>query len=79
MEPYGFLEEVRSKEDFLKKIWLLVEELKLHPQTGTGQVEQLRGNLSGFWSRRIDKADRMVYKIEEDRVIVTVVSLKGHY
>ncbi|MDE5586405.1 MAG: Txe/YoeB family addiction module toxin [Muribaculaceae bacterium] len=68
-----------GQQKILKKIWSLVEELKLHPQTGTGQVEQLRGNLSGFWSRRIDKANRMVYKIEEDKVIVTVVSLKGHY
>ena len=41
-----------GQKKILKKIWLLVEELKLHPQTGTGQVEQLRGNLSGFWSSR---------------------------
>ena len=68
-----------GQQKILKKIWSLVEELKLHPQTGTGQVEQLRGSLSGFWSRRIDKANRMVYKIEEDKVVVTVVSIKGHY
>ena len=68
-----------GQQKILKKIWLRVEELKLHPQTGTGQVEKLRGNLSGFWSRRIDKANRMVYKIEDDKVIVTVVYLKGHY
>ena len=47
-----------GQRKLLKKIWSLIEELKHHPHTGTGQVEQLRGNLSGFWSRRIDKSNR---------------------
>ena len=63
----------------LEKIAKLLEELTLHPTTGTGQVEQLKGNLSGFWSRRINKADRIIYSKEEDKVIVTVISMKGHY
>ena len=62
----------------LLKIISLFEELQLHPTSGTGQVEQLKGNLSGYWSRRIDKGSRMVYFIEEDKVIVTIISLKGH-
>lgn len=37
------------------KIERLLLELREHPTTGTGQVEALKGNLSGFWSRRIDK------------------------
>ena len=63
----------------LEKIAKLLEELTLHPKTGTGQVEQLKGNLSGFWSRRINKADRIIYSIEDEKVIVTVISMKGHY
>ena len=63
----------------LEKIARLLEELTLHPSTGTGQVEQLKGNLSGFWSRRINKADRIIYSIEDEKVIVTVISMKGHY
>ncbi|MDE7056183.1 Txe/YoeB family addiction module toxin [Muribaculaceae bacterium Isolate-083 (Janvier)] len=63
----------------LKKISNLFEELKEHPKTGTGHVEQLKGNLSGLWSREINKGDRMIYGIEDDKVIVNVVSLKGHY
>lgn len=63
----------------LKKIADLFEELRLHPTTGTGHVEQLKGNLSGLWSREIDKKDRMIYSIEDNKVIVNVVSLKGHY
>ena len=63
----------------LNKITKLLEELKEHPTTGTGQVEKLKGNYSGYWSRRIDKGARMGYIIEDEKVVVTIVSLKGHY
>lgn len=63
----------------LKKIADLFNELRLHPTTGTGHVEQLKGNLSGLWSREISKGDRLIYCIVEDKVIVNVISLKGHY
>ena len=62
----------------LKKISNLFDELREHPTTGTGHVEQLKGNLSGLWSREINKGDRLIYGIEDNRVIVSVVSLKGH-
>lgn len=45
----------------------------------SGQVEQLKGDLAGMWSRRINKEARMIYSIEDETVTVTVVSLKGHY
>ncbi len=51
----------------------------MHPTTGTGHVEQLKGNYSGYWSREISKGDRIIYSIEDDKVIVYAVSLKGHY
>jgi toxin YoeB len=57
----------------------LIYELSEHPATGTGQVEQLKGNFSGFWSRRIDKSNRLIYSIHEEIVTVTVISAKGHY
>lgn len=63
----------------ISKIERLLFELAEHPTTGTGQVEALKGNLSGFWSRRIDKFNRIIYTIEEEIVTVTVISSKGHY
>lgn len=63
----------------LKKIADLLDELRFHPTTGTGQVEQLRGSLAGLWSRRITKGARLIYGIEEERVVVIIISLKGHY
>lgn len=67
-----------GQKKIIVKIANLFEELRRHPMTGTGRVEQLKGNLSGLWNRRIDKCARMIYRIEDERFIVIVVSLKGH-
>lgn len=61
------------------KVNSLIDELKEHPTTGTGQPEQLKYDLSGYWSRRIDKKNRLIYRIEEDIVTVVVISAIGHY
>ena len=61
------------------KIEKLLQELIKHPKTGTGQVEQLRGNMQGQWSRKIDKKNRLVYTINDEIVTVEVLSAKGHY
>lgn len=64
----------------LKKLNIILEELEIHPQIGTGNPEQLKHNLSGFWSRRINKKDRLIYEIiEEPDNLVVVVSALGHY
>lgn len=63
----------------ITKIQKLLLEIQEHPKTGTGQVEPLKENLSGLWSRRIDKFNRLIYAIEEEIVTVIVISAKGHY
>ena len=63
----------------LRKLKKLLEELEEHPETGTGKPERLKNNLSGLWSRRINQEHRLVYSIDGNRVIVTVVSAFGHY
>ena len=81
---------VQAREDiaFLKKnggkavankIEKLLIELIEHPKTGTGQVEQLKGELQGQWSRRIDKKNRLIYTIDDEIGIVEIISVKGHY
>jgi toxin YoeB len=70
--------KISGQKKVLLKILALLAELEEHPMSGTGQVEQLKGNLSGYWSRRIDKSSRLIYKIQDDKVLVTIVSLKGH-
>lgn len=68
-----------GQKKIVKKILALFDELRTHPASGTGKVEQLKGDYTGLWSRRIDKGARLIYRIWEDKVIVTVISLKGHY
>ncbi|MCC8175202.1 MAG: Txe/YoeB family addiction module toxin [Bacteroidales bacterium] len=71
---------IRSgQQQIVNKILNLFEELKEHPYTGTGQVEPLKGNFAGSYSRRINKQHRMVYKVEDNIVTVVVLRLRGHY
>jgi Txe/YoeB family toxin of toxin-antitoxin system len=63
----------------IKKIEKIFVELSEHPYDGIGQPEQLRHQLSGFWSRRINQKDRIIYYVTDDIVTVTVVSALGHY
>ena len=62
-----------------KKIEKLLLELIEHPKTGTGQVEQLKGERQGQWSRRIDKKNRLIYTIYDEVITVEVISARGHY
>ena len=68
-----------GNKKLLKKIYQLFEELKQHPETGTGKPEPLKEDRAGQWSRRISDKHRLVYKIEENKVIVLMLSSGGHY
>ncbi len=63
----------------IKKVEAIIAELYIHPETGTGKPERLKFELAGYWSRRINKKDRLVYFIENKIVTVTIVSAIGHY
>ena len=74
-----FLRLKQSEPKAFVKLGRLLEELMDHPRTGTGHPEQLSGDLSGQWSRRITKKHRLVYEIHDTQVIVLVISAYGHY
>ena len=63
----------------IKKVEQIISELYIHPETGTGKPERLKFDLAGYWSRRINRKDRLIYFIENDIITVTVVSAIGHY
>jgi toxin YoeB len=63
----------------LKKLAALLFELVEHPTTGTGHPEQLSGDRTGQWSRRINQKHRLVYMIDDDKVVVLLLSAYGHY
>jgi len=63
----------------IKRIEKIFKELEVHPTEGVGNPEQLKYQFSGFWSRRLNSKDRLVYSINEDEVIVFIISAMGHY
>lgn len=63
----------------IKKIEKIFIEFTETPYNGIGNPEALKYELSGFWSRRINLKDRLIYKVEEDVVTVFVISAMGHY
>lgn len=59
------------------KIGSLIKEVSRTPFTGTGKPEPLKGSLSGFWSRHITDKHRLVYKVEQN--ILIIAGCKSHY
>lgn len=60
-----------------QKISELIEDICKHPFIGIGKPEPLKHELSGLWSRRIDKGNRIIYEFVNGKI--HVLSLKGHY
>jgi len=67
-----------NKSD-IRKIEQIFLELSETPYEGTGAPEPLKYQMSGYWSRRINLKDRIIYRVFEDKVLVLVVSAIGHY
>lgn len=61
----------------LKRINTLLRDIERDNFNGIGKPEPLKGELSGFWSRRIDDSNRLVYRIRTG--ILEIVACKGHY
>jgi len=64
-----------------KKIYELIADIIKHPFEGIGKPEPLKHALTGKWSRRINGEHRLVYEIlpNNDIIILSILSLKGHY
>ena len=74
-KDYLYWAETDKKQ--LKKIHELIKAIDRTPFEGIGKPEALKQNLQGFWSRRIDHEHRIVYKIEEEKIIF--IALRYHY
>jgi toxin YoeB len=61
----------------LQRILRIIEECQRDPFKGIGKPEPLKGDLKGYWSRRINDEDRLVYKVTEDFIIIR--SMKEHH
>jgi toxin YoeB len=74
-DDYGYWPGQDKKT--LKRINLLIHAARRAPFDGIGKPEPLKGDLSGYWSRRIDETNRLVYAVNDKEIII--VSCRYHY
>ncbi|MDY0076466.1 MAG: Txe/YoeB family addiction module toxin [Bacteroidales bacterium] len=72
-----YLSWQQQDEKILKKINQLIKDIQKTPFEGIGKPESLRYDLSGFWSRRIDREHRLVYQVRDKEILI--YSCKYHY
>lgn len=70
----------KKNPQLLEKIRLLLHEIIVNPRGGRGKPERLKhyGDRE-VWSRRINRKDRIVYKIDDDRIVIYLLKITGHY
>ena len=77
-EAFGqYVEWQRQSKTVTEKINHFIEECRRHPFDGTGKPEPLKGDYSGWWSRRIDREHRLVYRADGDTLIIA--QCRYHY
>jgi len=69
----------RNEPQSFKKVIKLFDELVEPPTTGTGKPKPLSGDRAGQWSRRISDKHRLIYMIDNEKVVVLLLSAYGHY
>ena len=75
-EDYLFWQTQDKKT--LKRINALIKDIERNGNRGIGKPEPLRGDLAGFWSRRIDDQNRLVYRVL-DRGVIEIHTCRSHY
>jgi len=63
----------------IKNIAKILIDLSDNPYEGFGNPEPLKYEYSGFWSRKINQKDRLIYRVDDEVVTVFVISAMGHY
>ena len=76
MEDYQYWEKTNNKK-VIEKIKALLKNITETPFEGIGKPEALKYDFTGYWSRRITREHRIVYKVETN--IIYIIQLRGHY
>jgi toxin YoeB len=66
-----------GQKNIQSRITKLIKDIEVHPYTGLGKPEALKYELTGLWSREIDKVNRLIYEISENQI--HIISIRGHY
>lgn len=67
----------RHNPKILKRINSLIKDIQRQPFEGVGKPEPLKHNFSGYWSRRVTDEHRIIYKVENDALMIA--QLRYHY
>jgi toxin YoeB len=67
----------QTDKSMLRKINALIKEIERTPYEGSGKPESLKHNLSGWWSRRINLEHRLIYKIDDEAIVI--LQCRYHY
>ena len=73
----GYLLLQQENKQLVIRINKLIKDIKRNGLNGIGKAEPLKGNLSGWWSRRIDKKNRLVFRIIDNRL--EIIQCRAHY
>jgi toxin YoeB len=76
LEDYQYWKKTNNKK-VIEKIKVLLKNITKTPFEGIGKPEALKYDFTGYWSRRITREHRIVYKVETN--IIYVIQLRGHY
>ena len=78
-QTWNKYEELRNKDKVLhKNLCKILKEMQRNdPSKGLGKPEQLKHNLAGFWSRRLSRKDRVIYKFDTNSI--NIFAIGGHY
>lgn len=74
-EDYLYWQDIDKKT--LKRINALIKDIQRQPFEGIGDPEPLKHNWSGYWSRRIDREHRLVYRVTDESIVI--VQCRYHY
>ncbi len=74
-EDYLYWQSIDKK--MVKRINALIKDIKRHPFEGIGNPEPLRHNWSGYWSRRMNREHRLIYKVTNDTIYIA--QCRYHY
>ena len=72
-----YLYWLQHDRKLLKRLNALIKECSRTPFKGSGKPEPLKGPLSGWWSRRLTREHRLVYRMEDDRLLIA--QCRYHY
>ena len=67
----------KTSKTHIKQINKLIKSIKREPFEGIGRPEQLKHELAGYWSRRIDQEHRLVYEVQDDAIVI--IQCRFHY